>query len=236
MYNHPMSLLKSPSASAQCGSALFMILIAVALFAALSFAISQQGDSGKSLSSEKTRLLASDIFDMGNKMVDVVAQMRLRGVGINQISFTNTIVTGYNNPACTTDKCKIFVYDGGGRDWETPAPDINGGTDWFYTGSLNIENMGTTAADLVAILPNLSLSLCTQLNNMVGITPAPSQFNSVVVDKFIGTFAAVPANLSGANVQGKISGCIKLDTPGGTAIEPSLPTSFYAYYQVLGPR
>ena len=112
---------KQYSLSAQNGSALIMILVAVALFAALSFAISQQSDSGKALSSEKIRVLASDVLDMGNKMSDTIAQLRLRGVPAAQLSFENDIVANYENPACTVDKCKIFAYAGGGRDWEIPT-------------------------------------------------------------------------------------------------------------------
>lgn len=236
MYNKKMTLSQSHFAAAQRGSALFMILLAVGLFAALSFAISQQNDSVKGLSSEKIKLLASDVFDMGNKMVDVVAQIRLHGVKINQISFANANVAGYTNPSCTTDSCKVFAYDGGGRDWETPTPDISSGADWIYTGDVSIENIGTTEGDLIAILPNISLSVCTQINKMLGITGPPPQFNTVTIDKYTGGFAVAPTNLSDAMIDGQPSACVRLMSPGGTGIDVSLPAQFYAYYQVLIPR
>ena len=98
-----------------------MILIAVALFAALSYALSQQRDGTKGLSTEKVRLLASDVIDMGNGLADANARLRLRRIADTAISFENSTVIGYINPNCTDDSCKIFAFDGGGRDWENPV-------------------------------------------------------------------------------------------------------------------
>jgi len=222
--------------SSQSGSALVFILIGVALFAALSFAISQQGNSGKSLLDEKTNLLASDVMDMGNKMTETVAQLRLRGVQIEQVSFQNDIVAGYTNAACTTDKCKIFAFDGGGRDWEKPSTDISNGVNWGYTGDLSINNVGTASADLIAILPNISLVLCKRLNKMVGITDDPPQLSGVAANQYIGTFAVAPINLSDSIINGKTAACIELTTPSGTALTGITASPIYAYYQVLSVR
>ncbi|HAJ90149.1 MAG TPA: hypothetical protein DCM27_03920 [Rhodospirillaceae bacterium] len=228
-----MSLSKS--SVRQNGSALFMILIAVALFAALSYALSQQRDSGRALSSEKIKLLASDVIDMGQKMSETVAQMRLRNITLSKLSFENASVTGYTNPACTVDACKIFAYAGGGRDWETPAPDINNGVNWGYTGNLSVQNVGTSDADLIAILPNISLVICNQLNKMLGITGAPSVISAVVADQYIGNFSASPVNLTSASIDGKDAACVQLSAPSGTALVGPFTTP-YAYYQVLSAR
>jgi hypothetical protein len=231
-----MTMSKPHIYSPERGSALVFILIAVALFAALSFAISQQSDSGKSLLTEKTNLLASDVMDMGNRMTESVAKLRLHGVQIEQVSFQNDIVTGYTNAACNTDKCKIFDYDGGERDWEKPTTDISNGVNWGYTGDLSINQVGTASADLIAILPNISLVLCNRLNKMVGITNDPPQFNGVAADKYVGAFAVAPINLSDPIINGKTAACIELTTPSGTALTGITASPIYAYYQVLSVR
>lgn len=231
-----MTISKSSLPTSQNGSALVMILVAVGLFAALSFALSQQGGAGKSLSTEKVNLLSTDVMDMGNKMADTIAQLRLHGVKTEQISFENGLVDHYDNPTCSLDKCKVFAYDGGGRDWETPAAEVSNGAEWLYTGSLAIKDVGTDAADLIAILPNIPLALCTRLNKMVGIKTAPDQFSGVTGDKYIGVFAASPAPLTSANIDGKTSACIELDGPSGSGFPSGLPPSVYAYYQVLSAR
>ena len=234
-----MRFSKSPSmASSQNGSALTIILITVALFAALGFALSQQGDTAKGLTAEKSRLLVADVIDMGNKMSDTVAQLRLRGVKASQISFANAVVTGYNNLACTTDKCKIFAFDGGGRDWEKPVSEINGGLDWSYTGDLAITNIGGADADLVALLPKLSLDLCNQINKALGLTDAagpPPSFSSAAANKYTGSFSATPSVISNAAINGQKSGCISLSSPSGTAFD-AFTGSAYVYYQILEAR
>lgn len=234
-----MNFFKSPPCcTAQNGSALLIILITIALFAALSFVIAQQTDSEKHLSSERIRLLASDIIDAGNKMSDTVAQLRLRGIKIDQISFENGVVSGYNNAACTTGKCKIFASDGGARDWETPTTEMNGGIDWSFTGDLAIEDMGTTDADLVAIVPKLSLDLCNYINKMLGLTESagpPPSFSSVAANKFTGAFSITPYAISSSNVRGKKSGCVALTSSSGTAFT-SFSGAAYAYYHVLEAR
>ena len=230
-----MTISKSHSAP-EAGSALFMVLISVALFAALSFALSQQSNSSKSLSTEKAKLLATEVIDMGAKMADTVAQMRLRTVKLEQVSFQNDIVTNYDNLNCTTEKCRVFSYDGGGRDWEIPVTETNESYNWAYTGDISIQDVGTTDADLVAILPNLSLAICTRLNKVQGVTNVPTQFNGVVANKYVGAFATVPINLTSDDVDGRLTGCIRLANPAGSAIDAGLPANFYAYYQVLAAR
>lgn len=236
-----MKFFKSPrqSDTSQNGNAFFMVLLAVSLFAALSYAISQQRDSGANLSKEKNRLLASDVLDMGNKYSDTVSQMRLRRVSNTKISFDNTVVAGYTNPACVDDTCKVFAFDGGGKDWETPAPEISGGEEWAFTGDLAIENMGTTDADLVAVLPKLSLAICNRINMLIGlydVSGTPPSFSGVIANKFTGTYAVIPIPLSNTLIQAQKSACVEMAAPSGTAFSVSLPNPTYVYFHVLDAR
>lgn len=228
-----------PKLSSQSGSSLFIILIAVALFAALSYAMSQSNNATASLSSEKIRLLASDVIDMGNKRADAVSRLRLKGVKNTQLSFENPIVDHYDHAGCVTDKCRVFAYDGGGLDWETPASEVNTGSNWAFTGDLAIQNVGTTEADLVAILPDLSLTLCNRINMLLGVydaTGTPPNFTGIGADKFVGAYIGVPVNISNALIQGRKSACIKLTSSTGTAFSALASRTFYAYYQVLEER
>lgn len=220
----------------QNGSALFMVLIAVVLFAALSFALSQQSDTGRGLSSEKIRLLASDVIDMGSQMSDTIAHLRLNKIDLKKMSFENATMTGYANASCTVDTCKVFAYDGGGRDWEKPIAEISRGADWGYTGDLSIQNIGTTDADLIAILPNLPQSLCEQINKMIGVKGSPAVMTGVIATQYVGNFAASPINLTSTTIDGKDAACIELRGPSGSAFSGISSTPIYAYYQVLSAR
>jgi len=234
-----MNNFHSSQRISQRGSALFMILIAVALFAALSYAVSQQRESGVALSTEKIRLYAGDVLDMGNKMADTVGQMRLRKIQNTQLSFENTIVTGYTNTTCLTDMCKVFAYNGGGRDWETPVADINKGADWSYTGDIAVQNIGTTNPDLVALLPMVTLTICNRINSLIGITGAsgpPPEFTGVIANKFTGVYAAAPFDMADPVIQGQKSACVSLKASSGTALSALVGSAGYVYYHVLDAR
>lgn len=216
-----------------------MILMCIVLFAALSYALSQQRNEGTALSAEKLRLVSSDVIDMGNSLSEATARLRLRRIAEDRISFQNDRVAGYTNPVCTSDECKIFAYDGGGKEWETPSPDINQGTDWGFTGDLAVQDIGTANADLVGILPHLSESVCNQINRMIGLygnSGNPSVVATMMANKFTGSYNATPTLISGAIFNGQTSGCIKVTAASGSAVSGGPLSNTYVFYQVLESR
>lgn len=221
----------------QQGSILFFILIGVALFAALSYVISQQSSGNIALSQERIRLQASDVMDMGKKMADAVARLRINGIADTTISFENDTVSGYTNAACTTDSCKVFSFDGGGLNWISSTTDINGGVDWGISGAIALENMGTSAGDLIAFLPGLSIDTCNRINIMLDIYATggtPSTIASVAAGKFTGTYGS--SALNDSQIKGKSAGCFYLTSGTGTALTGAPLTNTYVYYQVLDSR
>lgn len=100
----------------QSGSVLFLILIAVALFAALSYAVSQSSrSSGPSIKQEKETLQTA-VTDDCTASVDT-AMMRLKMVkGCDPTQISYELPGGGNaNPQAPTDKrCHLFNTNGGG--------------------------------------------------------------------------------------------------------------------------
>jgi hypothetical protein len=79
---------------AERGNVMFYILIAVALLAALIFAVAQSGRGNiQQVSEEKARLFATEIIQYTGTMANGVAQLRLRGVRDTEISFDNPVVS-----------------------------------------------------------------------------------------------------------------------------------------------
>jgi hypothetical protein len=232
-------LKNNPLIYKQCGSSLIIILVAIALFAALSYALSQQGGSGNTLSAERARLLASDVIDMGNKQAEAVARLRLKNISQTNISFENSSILTYTNSGCTTDLCRVFAFDGGGLDWETPINDINGGKNWGYSGDLSIQNIGSGDADLVALLPDISSTLCDRINTLLRLYDAGDtipNFGGVSANVFTGNYLSTPVNLTSSKIDGQKSGCILISTATGTAFTGAPLTNTHVYYQVLIAR
>lgn len=222
----------------EAGSSLFIILIAIAAFAALTFALSQS-DGAKSLSDEKIRVLATDVMDAGNHYADIAARLRLAGYSENQISFINPVVGGYGNANCTSDACRFFYPTGGNAQFEQGVVETNGGKIWGFVGNAAIPQVGTSAADLIAVLPQISLQICQRINALLGvytISDSPPFIAAGAFPKFTGTYNAAPAVLNFANLNGKTSGCIQIGTATGNSLQNVPLTNKYFFYQVLVAR
>lgn len=238
----------------QSGNVLFYILIAVALLAALSYAVAQGGRSSLSgLTDEKSRLFAGEILEYADSLSNAVSQIKLRGYTEAQVSFENSIVSGYANANCSEDFCKVFALDGGGVNYMAPKMDWldSGSSGQLRYGELYIHaqshvvDVGTSDDDLVLFIPYLKKELCIAINDLLGIEPTgqdvPSETNGpfAVNIKFDGTYVQVAdRKVSGDGttgqtdiLYGKQAGCTE---SSGGASNPSAGT--YHFFKVLIPR
>jgi hypothetical protein len=106
--------------ASQSGNVLFLILLAVGLFAALSYVVSDgsRGGSG-TISSEKARLAANEILSYHASMKATVETLQQRGCSENDFGFSHPIITRtsgeviyYDSPTMK-NSCKLFDPSGG---------------------------------------------------------------------------------------------------------------------------
>lgn len=181
------------------GNALFLILIAVALFAALAYAMTSSDRAAGSISKDKAILIAGQMQSYAASIETAITRMKLvNGCTDTQISFENTVVTGYTNGNAPLDKrCHVFDPAGGAITWQNPPAGSNDGSDYMFTGymSFHAQNPSTTvpvadAIDLVMILPYITSDICLAINRNVGLT-APLDRLYIFVNaasKFVGTY------------------------------------------------
>src|ERR1700761_7280485 len=72
---------------AESGNALFLILIAVALFAALSYAITQSGRGGGNVSNQTALITAGQITEAPADIRAAVARMLITGVAPTTVAY-----------------------------------------------------------------------------------------------------------------------------------------------------
>ncbi len=230
------------------GNILFIILLAVVLFAALSYAVTGGGrvSEDQRISTEKAQTVASQIVNYTALLENTVQRLRITNECSDaQISFQNSVVSGYTSGAPT--KCKVFDPAGGGMAWQTPDPswlisqsDANAqsaaGVDY---GIYNIPTevcvlgMGTGSCDssagtkdMIIALKYLNKKVCDAINDKLGISPPPSDncYAGANGSKYVGTFFNGGQYICNAT-RGMSTACV--DTQGRTG---------YTYYRVLWAR
>lgn len=224
--------------SSSRGSALFIILIAVVLFGALSYAVANmmRSDAGDDLSDEKAKLYANEIMDYARSMREAVQHLRIsNGCSDTDVSFKNDSASGYGSS--TNTDCQVFHPDGGGMSWTEPNPaiDSNG---WLINAVHCYNEIGTTGsctssnADLTLDLLFVPKNVCIALNDFLGVSnpsgnPPTANYGAVSGSKFVGSYSGSHVTISG-QMKDKPSGCYQ-DSVGTWS-------GNYFFYQVLIAR
>lgn len=223
------------------GNILFLILLAVVLFAALSYAVtSSMRGGGKDASGEKDTLVAANIVQYATSMESAVTRMRLTGgCRDTDISFETTQI-GYNfaHTPAVSDACKVFSPAGGGiavqapTDWfDMTLPGVDVTYNSWFTTDVGIQNVGTAKPELLFLLYIVKKGVCQKINEKLGIpgsTPPSNPISNAAID-FQGVYAATATDTIGttggaASMTGQPTGCLSM---GGD------PETFVFYHTIL---
>ncbi len=207
--------MKQSSSACRCntqtGNAMFIILIAVAAFAALSFAIaSSRNDYSKNLTEENARLLAGELIQYGDGLRVVTDKM----IGVRDVDDINTGGNGilfaasnanaiYGTPG-DQPKTELFNASGGGASYATP-PDsaCESACAYEFSGQFTISDVGTSEAELAMVVIDVDATVCKQINKTqnTGWASIPTE-DAVTLNRFAGTnygaSAANPIAIGGA--------------------------------------
>jgi hypothetical protein len=228
----------------QRGNALFLILIAVALFAALSYAVTRSGRSRSTIDRETAMLKASQITQYPATLDTAITRMIITGTTADEIHFGQT-GNGLD------DEGNVFDSDGGGitpsdppngigpaqGDWPAQGTlvdgtwgfkDVTDAANGYYVYDIGI-NTDVSGREAIAFLHDIKVGVCEQINKGLGVAydPIPDQATAVDYTTNTGTGDAGPAASGGsANTFGAIA-----DEP--FACFQNGATAVYDYYHVL---
>ncbi len=197
----------------QRGNILFLILLAVVLFAALSYAVtSGMRGGGNDASPEKAQALASQIVNHATLVENTIQRLKVSGCRDTEISFQNGTFGGYTNSNSPADMhCRVFNPAGGGLSpqvWgEAELDESNIGADRYgemiFTGHNCLWNVGSAGgssavvkcysngdnAAIVAFLPYLDMATCKAINKTAfGFAEIPVEYNTVNYTPFAGGY------------------------------------------------
>ncbi len=242
--------LSSYTSPRERGNVLFLILIAVVLFAALSYAVTQSSRTGGGDAGRETNLISSaEITQYPAAVKTAIVRMIINGVTYEGIRFdspsTFAALAGIEIQG-------VFHPSGGAAAYVQASPDImvsgTSGT-WYFNPYYEVENIGTADAadgdgnEFIAFLPGIKEAICKRVNEELGLgTSVPTATaidndNTGVQRVWDASTAAVsiPTETaiigSGATfataLSGQVAGCFKADAGGA---------SDFVYFQVLVER
>ena len=237
------------------GNVLFLILIAVALFAALSYAVTQSTRTGGGNNDNETALINSaQLTQYPSSVRTAVLRMIISGVESTELEFN---APSEFDDCSSNDMCVFHPSGGGGTYAFAPAEFMasdggNTGGEWFFSGENQVQFIGTSttnasANDIVAYLPGITQSLCGRINEELGLgNIEPAEADPTFAQSMISTGSPPSGAPTLANGNGNmINGST---TPGELAGQPSGCFQFtgvtsgdvlnnsYVYYQVLVER
>ncbi len=188
----------------ESGNALFIVLIGVVLFAALSFAVtSTSRTNGSDISKETANIYASEIIAYGKTVKFAVNRLRSsNGCKVTDISFENPAVSGYVHASPARDECKVFHPSGGGLSYreadEKWLDTSNSGNALFKEiafvnvvvgWSATNEPGGTTGEqDIVMFVPFLKSSVCEELKERLNTPHVGAEGGGATRELYNGDF------------------------------------------------
>jgi hypothetical protein len=187
------------------GNVLFLILIAVALFAALSYVVTQSTRSGGgSTEREKNILSSAQMTQYPTSLRTSLIRMVLAGVAIENVKFDAPASAG---PFTTLSSSQlVFHPQGGGATFQQAPPDLSASGSspltWTYNAEFDVPGIGIDGPggnDVIAFLPGVSSGVCKQVNEELGIDvsgcTAGATFPSGVPEVTNATAARVNTNM-----------------------------------------
>lgn len=216
--------MKIQATKATDGNALFFILIAVALFAALSYAVTKSDRGSGSITREKIGIDAANIIQYAGALQTAAQRLVIANkCNDTQISFENPNQPGlYINPSSPLDKsCHIFDPAGGNVAWR-PTPVSTGlNLPYMFSGANRLllsshtwcVNAGSICIQTISMfLPIASESLCREINKGLNLpaTLAIDKINNVLFTGAYGVGNDLPddgGNMAG--YKGQRGGCLQ---------------------------
>lgn len=241
----------------QKGNVLFLILIAVALFAALSYVVTQSTRSGGgSTEREKNILSSAQMTQYPTALRTAIIRMILGGVSVENVKFDAPGTAPFTSLSSAQ---LVFHPQGGGASYQQGPADLsasgNSALTWYYNANFYVPGIGINSVtgsegnDVVAFLPGVSAGVCRQVNEELGIAPdgacttAMSGGSSVAPIITAATNANIDVDLNNANAFPVTVGT-SLECTAGVAFNRQASGCFrdgrgtpvYVFYSVLLER
>ncbi len=154
------------------GNALIYVLIAIALFAGLSFTLSRQSlNSGTSeIDDAKAKLYAMQLITYASQVKSIIDQMIFTGSDIDDLIFTKPSESSFSNAPYIH---KVYHPQGGGLNAATIPEQATyqisstPPSGWYLDKFNNVEWTKTSGTDVILTAYQISKSVCEKINKKI---------------------------------------------------------------------
>jgi hypothetical protein len=197
---------------ATSGNVLFIILLGVFLFGALTFSVTKttKNDTNGTLSEDQAAIAAAEVLQYANAIKEGIQRMQLlHDVKDHEIDVATNVdefVVGAANNTCTSTKCQLFHPEGGAikprliptnfysPDSNVIVNNLQSQLNEISFYSVEIEGNGENGRnELIMTIIGLHPDICDHINfKMAGISGAPDNDVYGDWDHYTGTLTSFP--------------------------------------------
>jgi hypothetical protein len=165
--------MKKTTIHKESGNVIFFILLGVVLLGLVTAAIRNSGIQGANIDEETLVLQASRVRSYATELERGVAFILRNSISEVDIRFANgDAPSDYGNISDGLER-QVFHRTGGAAEYRRVPDGINDGSPWEFYGNSHLPLVGTDKADLIAVLPNVSLAFCNKINEINGYNGQP---------------------------------------------------------------
>lgn len=236
----------------ESGNVLFLILLAVALFAALSYAVTAT-DSNPTGDSETVLISSAQLTQYPLSVRTAVTRMIIEGADVEDLEF-NEPAEFENCSVGTNFEYCVFHPNGGKATYRDAPPDVmssGGGNpdgEWRYNAENEVKFVGTTgdvegtpeegSVELIAFLSGVSKGVCRRINQQLGIDEIPVESGIDITTNKVNTDGSSPVEICEGGCAGTIGGqdAPALDGKAYACFELNSGSDNFVYYHTLVER
>ncbi len=234
-----MDAKRQKNSTSEQGNALIYVLIAIALFAALSFILGRQTDTSEvgTIEEEKAELYAAQLISYAAQAKQVIDQMSFTGTDIDEFDL---VLPGVAAFSIAPHIDKVYHPEGGGLTpgnlptnavAQSTADPVPG---WYMGRFNNVEWTATAGTDLILIAYQISQSVCERINiKVTGSAAIPTMTDSIKEVMIDDSFYGVGVNTDLTTDPGDI--CPDCDKMTALCVENQLQNA-YGFYTLLADR
>ncbi|MBU0800062.1 MAG: hypothetical protein KKA05_03580 [Alphaproteobacteria bacterium] len=166
--------------AAESGNVLFLILIAVALFAALSYAVTSTTRTTDNRGDQTDGITAAALVQYPAGVRTAIMRMIINGVAVEDLEFNQP--AGFDD--LTSNDVAVFHPDGGNATYQSPTTEAisnPAAAEWYFNAAFEIDNIGSeqpnefSGNDIIAFLPGVREGICRHINRRMGLDgPIPN--------------------------------------------------------------